>query len=141
MVIPKFYHSYYYSHSLRSKNSLQPTGVQFTNTSHSTVNIEWRIPAISYTPETYHVEYGTSSTSLNLRSSSVQSGIDLTIANQIYSVVIRGLVSNTTYYYRVVASNSFSSTRSTLQSFDTVTLCMFALMLLLHIALLQYCML
>ena len=70
----------------------------------------------------YYVAYGTSSTSLNERSSSIQSGGDLTLTNQIYSVIISGLLPNTTYYYQVVSSNSFTSTRSSLGSFVTVSL-------------------
>ena len=59
---------------------------------------------------------------LDQQSRSIESGSDLTITNQLYSVDITGLTSNTTYYYRVVASNSFTSTPSTISSFVTVTL-------------------
>ncbi len=50
------------------------------------------------------------------------SGSDLTITNQLYSVDITGLTSNTTYYFRVIASNSFTSTPSTISNFITVIL-------------------
>lgn len=96
--------------------------MQYTNTTHSTATIEWRIPAITYTPENYFVVYGTSASSLNERSTSIGSGSDIAITSQIYSVVLTGLLSNTTYYYQVVASNGFSSTRSSLGSFVTVSL-------------------
>ena len=59
---------------------------------------------------------------LDLQSQSVGSGSELTITNQLYSVDITGLTSNTTYYFRVVASNSFTSTPSTISSFVTVAL-------------------
>ena len=100
-----------------------PTSVRFTNTSHSTATLEWRIPLITYTPETYYIEYGISSTMLDQRSVSTGSGGDLTVMNQVYSVDLTGLSSNTTYYYRVVASNSFTSTSSSLGTFVTVSLC------------------
>ena len=100
----------------------QPTSVRYINTTHSTATIEWRISSIAYTPETYYVEYGTSRSVLNQQSRSIESGSDLTITNQLYSVDITGLMSNTTYYYRVVASNSFTSTPSTISSFVTITL-------------------
>ena len=44
------------------------------------------------------------------------------MTNQIYSVVISGLLSNTTYYYQAVATNSFSSARSSVNSVVTVSL-------------------
>ena len=59
---------------------------------------------------------------LDLQSQSVRSSSELTIINQLYSVDITGLTSNTTYYFRVVASNSFTSTPSTISSFVTVAL-------------------
>ena len=77
---------------------------------------------ITYTPETYYIEYGISPTMLDQRSVSTGSGGDLTVVNQIYSVDLTGLLSNTTYYYRAVASNSFTSTSSSLSSFVTVSL-------------------
>ena len=96
--------------------------MQFTNTTHSTATIEWRISRISYTPEIYYVKYGTSSSSLELNTTSIGSGNDVSITNQIYSVDIRGLTFNTTYYYQVVASNSFGSSYSSVKSFVTVSL-------------------
>lgn len=98
-----------------------PTAIQHTNTTHSTATIEWRISAISYTPESYYVEYGTNVASLNQQSSTATSGSDLTVTNQIYSVVITELLSNITYYYRLVSTNSFTSTRSYLNTFVTVS--------------------
>ena len=77
---------------------------------------------INFTPETYYVKYGISSSSLDLETTSIESGTDLTITNQIYSVDISGLTFNTTYYYQVVASNSFGSSYSTVKSFVTVSL-------------------
>lgn len=77
---------------------------------------------INFTPETYYVKYGISSSSLDLETTHIESGTDVTITNQIYSVDIRGLTFNTTYYYQVVASNSFGSSYSTVKSFVTVSL-------------------
>ena len=77
---------------------------------------------INYTPETYSVKYGTSSSSLELETASIGSGNDVTLTNQIYSVDLTGLIFNTTYYYQVVASNSFGSSYSTVKSFVTVSL-------------------
>lgn len=68
------------------------------------------------------MKYGTSSSSLDQETPSIESGSDLSITNQIYSVDIRGLIFNTTYYYQVVASNSFGSSYSSVRSFVTVSL-------------------
>lgn len=103
------------------KNPSQPQAVQHTNTTHSTATIEWRVPVLTYTPESYYVEYGTSISSLIERSSVIQSGSNLSIVNKIYSVVISGLSSNTTYFYRVVSSNTLTSSRSLLNNFVTVS--------------------
>lgn len=94
----------------------------YTNTTHSTATIEWRVSTINYTPERYNVEYGISSTILNGRSDFVQSGSDITIMNNVYSTTITELSSNTTYYYRVVATNSFSSTATSQNTFVTVAI-------------------
>ena len=96
--------------------------MRFTNTTHTTASIEWRISQISYTPEIYYVKYGTSSTSLTLNTTTIESGSDVSITNQIYSVELRGLTFNTTYYYQVVASNSIGSSYSSVKSFVTVSL-------------------
>ena len=104
------------------RNPSQPTSVRYINTTHSTATIEWRISSVTYTPETYYIEHGTSPSMLDQQSLSVRSGSDLTITNQLYSVDITGLTSNTTYYYRAVASNSFASTPSTLKTFITISL-------------------
>ena len=102
------------------RSPLHPQAVLFTNTTYSTATIEWRIPAIAYTSETYYVEYGTSITSLDGHSSIIESGSSLSVVNKIYSVVLSGLSFNTTYFYRVVATNTLTSIRSSLNSFVTV---------------------
>ena len=53
---------------------------------------------------------------------SIGSGDDVTVSNQIYSLDITGLSSNTTYYYRVVSSNTFATSPSDVSSFITVSL-------------------
>ena len=52
-----------------------------------------------------------------LMSVPVQSGTDFESDNQMFSVVLTGLVDNTTYSYQVVTSNSEGSTTSAPQSF------------------------
>ena len=68
--------------------------------------ILWTVVYISYSPETYIVQYGTCGESLNQNSSSVYSGDDITITRKTYSVVLSGLSANTTYYVQVLATNT-----------------------------------
>ena len=83
--------------------------------------IEWRVPSITYTPETYYIEYGTSPTLQNQQTPVIRSGDDLTVSNRMYSLDITGLSSNTTYYYRVVTYNNYASTHSSVGSFVTAS--------------------
>ena len=87
------------------------------DTVHTTVTadyavIEWLIPAIAYTPETYTVHYGPDEVQLNFTSDIVIGTRDITAKNQIYSTTVLDLQSNTTYYYQVVARNSVGFNKS-----------------------------
>lgn len=108
---------------LGQKSPSTPVDIRYTNTTHTTATIEWRISTITYTPENYQVEYGSSPVFLNGRSSVIKSGNNLKATNRLYSVTISGLSSNTTYYYRVLSSNSFSSTYTSLKKVVTISLC------------------
>ena len=76
------------------------------NTSHSAATLEWRIPEIAYDPEMYRVEFGTTQTILNRTSTEVTGSNELTTTNQRYTVELSDLLSETTYYYRVVSTNN-----------------------------------
>ena len=83
--------------------------------------IQWTVPSIAYTPETYVVEYGTSQDSLDLTSDSQHSGPDITVTDVTYSVQLFNLEPATTYHYRVVATNTVDrSTANDVQSFMTI---------------------
>ena len=84
--------------------------------------VEWRVAALSYDPEEYTVLYGTSEAELFLQSDSVPSGDDITRTNFDLSVELSGLDVSTTYYYRVQANNSVSSTLSAVRFFTTTDL-------------------
>ena len=84
--------------------------------------IQWTVPIIAYTPETYVVNYGTSMSSLDVMSNPVQSGSAFEAVNQVFSVELTGLVYTTTYFYQVVAANGQGSTSSAIQSFTTTIL-------------------
>ena len=91
---------------------VRPEDITFMNVS---VIIQWTVAYISYSPETYVVQYGTSRDSLihNSRSTDSEEGEMMS-----YSVELSGLRDNTTYYVQVLATNTAQrSSRSDLQSF------------------------
>ena len=91
--------------------------VTATNVQDSSALIQWTVPSIAYTPETYVVEYGTSQDSLDMTSDPTHSGEDITIANVTYSVTLSDLRENTTYYIHIVANNTAGrSTTSSVES-------------------------
>ena len=94
------------------------------DTVHTTVAadyavIEWLVPVIAYTPETYTVYYGPDEAQLNFTSNDVIGTVDITATNQIYSTTIMDLQSNETYYYQVVATNSVGLNKSTIAQLVT----------------------
>ena len=80
------------------------------------VIIQWTVPYISYSPETYVVQYGTSSDSLIHNSSSTDSEEEV----MTYSVELSGLRDNTTYYVQILATNT--AQRSNVHNFTTLPL-------------------
>ena len=74
--------------------------------------VQWVVPTIAYTPETYIVEYGTSNDSLVPSGDSVTSGEKIETVEQIYTLEVKGLKPGTKYYYSVVARSSAGSTRT-----------------------------
>ena len=99
-----------------------PMNLMIMSSFSDRVTIQWTVPVIAYTPETYVVMFGLSMSSLNMMSPMVQSGDDFETTNQVLSVEVTGLTDTTTYHYRVVATNGQGSTSSGLQSFMTTIL-------------------
>ena len=93
-------------------------GVMTDATSHQ---IDWEIVRITYTPESYAVMYGTSPDTLNLTSEIVDGSNDIMSINEWFSVVLRNLDHDTTFYFQIVATNSFGSNPSELMMFTTET--------------------
>lgn len=81
--------------------------------------IQWEASSIAYTPETYHVEYGTNNVYFDSRSPGQESGPDIRVLNKIYSQALTSLAPGVIYYYRVVATNSAGSTASAVRSVRT----------------------
>ena len=88
----------------------QPTSLSTTGTSFNGTTINWTIPRIAYTPETYTVHFGTSAGSLTPFNQQLQSGDNFTATNLQFSVQLTGLTPATDYSYRVVATNTIGRT-------------------------------
>ena len=81
--------------------------------------VSWIVTSISYTSETYFIEYGRSNDTLNMRTDVVAGRGNLTSTNLAYSANITGLRPFTLYYYRVVARNSFTRSETSIQTLQT----------------------
>ncbi len=107
----------YSSHTGQAAPSF--TDLNATNVQHDRATIQWTVPVIAYTNETYVVNYGTDMNSLNSMSEAVSSGSDFEATDLTFSVLITDLTSNTVYYYQLVANNTFASNSSDVMSFTT----------------------
>ena len=100
----------------------QPTELTHTGITFDSATIQWLVNAISYTPETYTIYYGTSQVSLQESTNVMVEGTtDITAITQMYSKIVIGLEESTTYYYQIVAENSVGSTESAIAEFTTPT--------------------
>ena len=102
------------------RSPVAPTNLQFDNETYTFVILEWTVPSLAYTPETYRVMYGTDATNLDQTSQIINGTRNLDLLNQIYSVELDGLVQETIYFWKVVASNSFTATDSSISTFETI---------------------
>jgi len=96
--------------------------IHYTNTTYTTATLEWTVPYIAYTPETYYLKYGSTLTSISQFSHIVTGSTDLKSTNRVYSLQLAGLLHNITYYYQLVAQNTYASTQSSVLSFVTIPL-------------------
>ena len=99
---------------------VQPVGLTFINTTFTTATLQWTVPYIAYTPETYQIYHGTDETMLDLSSKTVTGSSDLEVINQVFTVDLTELIHDTTYYYQVIATNSYTTTESDITTFMTI---------------------
>ena len=98
---------------------VRPEDITFMDVKSDSVIIQWTVAYISYSPETYVVQYGSSRDSLihNSRSTDSEEGEMMS-----HSVELSGLRDNTTYYVQVLATNTAQrSNRSSDHNFTTLT--------------------
>ena len=99
---------------------MQPTNVRAISTDATTATVQWTVPLIAYTPETYMVSYSTGNVNFQVRMSDpVKSGADFDAVNRMFSVELTGLEPNTSYNYQVISSNTVGTNTSKSQSLNT----------------------
>lgn len=81
--------------------------------------IQWTIPAIMYTPESYLVVYGAHPDSLLSSTETLSSGDDITAIERVYRVELKDLKPGTKYYFFVAAVNSYNLSQTELSFFYT----------------------
>ena len=109
-----------FSNLVEPVDPVRPEDITLMDVKSDSVIIQWTVPYISYSPETYVVQYGTSRDSLIHNSSSTDSEEEEVMT---YSVELSGLRDNTTYYVQVLATNTAQrSSRSCVHTFTTLPL-------------------
>ena len=99
----------------------QPVNITHTDITDKSATIQWIVPIIAFTPESYTVHYGTSN-NCNIQemvSTPVESGSDFLTEDQTFSIELTGLSDGTTYYYQLNATNTNGSTVSDVYEFMT----------------------
>ena len=103
---------------------VQPMELTAIGITHNSATIRWTVLSLSYDPEIYVVQYGLTADNLNMTSAMVMG--TLTPMNymdgQQGTVDLTGLNKLTTYYYRVMATNSEGPTTSDVGTFNTSVL-------------------
>ena len=98
-------------------NPEKPEVIEVVNDTSTSVTISWRVPNVSYTPETYTVHYGTNdSDQIGSTSQTVHGPTQLqeilNINGAEYNVTLTDLKPYTQYYYYVNATNTEGSSSS-----------------------------
>ena len=89
---------------------------------HNSSTVQWLVSSITYDPECYVVQYGLSESTMNMSSSQSCSGPNITRVNFLLSVELSDLMADTTYYYRIIASNSAGTTSSVTHFFKIMVI-------------------
>ena len=97
----------------------QPVDLAHTAVASDFAIVQWVVPYIAYTPETYMVRYGKTDNFFTNTSDVVSGSSDIMATNQLYSVRLSTLESLTDYFYQVIAMNNFDSNTSEMAAFTT----------------------
>ena len=93
--------------------------VEVAAISHNFALIEWEVPFVSFTPETYFVRYGPTDSDEFSDSEILSSGDDFLQEDSTYTVVLNALTLGTEYQFVVMASNSEGIVMSEQGNFTT----------------------
>ena len=103
-------------------NPNEPLDVQVAFLTHIEARIEWTVPFIVFSAETYTLVYSTTQDDLNsVMGDAKFSGTDLTLTDQLYSTLLKDLIPGTTYYYQIKIENTFGMTLTQIYTFATRT--------------------
>lgn len=78
----------------------------------TSATVSFKIPKLSYTPESYIVQYGKNPLSLDQRSNGIDGVFNISLSNEEFNISVTGLEVGSDYYYRVLSSNSEGTTAS-----------------------------
>eukprot|EP00731_Ephydatia_muelleri_P019109 Em0011g1149a len=89
---------------------VKPVNITANKVSMGTITIQWTVPFVVYTLETYVVHYGSAPDNLNQSSILVNGSADLSVTGAQFGVNLTGLVPYSLYYYTIEASNTEGTT-------------------------------
>ena len=99
---------------------VQPTNARVISSDATTATVQWTVPLIAYTPETYRVSYSTGGLKRQvLMSDPVESGADFDAEDQMFSVELTRLKPNTAYNYQVISTNTIGTNTSETKTLTT----------------------
>ena len=98
----------------------EPIDVGVTYHTHIEARIEWTVPSIVFSAETYTLMYSITQDDLNtIMGETMSSGTDLSLTDQVYSVLLKDLSPGTKYYYQIKIENTFGIRLTQIYNFDT----------------------
>ena len=89
---------------------VKPVNITANKVSMGNITIQWTVPFVVYTLETYVVHYGSAPDNLNQSSILVNGSADLSVTGAQFGVNLTGLVPYSLYYYTIEASNTEGTT-------------------------------
>ena len=96
------------------------TSITVFSVSHVSILLHFTVTSLAFTPETYRMQYGLQSDNLDMTSPLTASLNDFDATNHQLIIGASGLVPNTTYYYRIKATNTVGTTNSAVMSVTTL---------------------
>ena len=96
------------------------TDITELSVTHIGILLHFTVTSLAFTPETYRMQYGLQSDNLDMTSPFTATLNDFDANNRQLIIGAAGLVPNTTYYYRIQATNTVGTTNSAVLSVTTL---------------------